>query len=141
MEKLLDEKKKQTEHVEKVLYRLKQEKDSWFLSRAGRSAKAESITRFLQLCLFPRCTFTQIDAIYCAKFVHTIHILKTPNFSTLLCYDRVSLNNVFSLASLLIKRVLVVLWRNLFDNILHGEWGIAVRSVLVRHAGDGDAMA
>lgn len=141
MEKLLDEKKKQTEHVEKVLYRLKQEKDSWFLSRAGRSAKAESITRFLQLCLFPRCTFTQIDAIYCAKFVHTIHILKTPNFSTLLCYDRVSLNNVFSPASLSIKCVLVILWRNLFDNILHGEWGIAVRSVLIRHAGDGDAMA
>lgn len=100
VEKLLDEKKKQTEHVEKVLYRLKQEKDSWFLSRAGRSAKAESITRFLQLCLFPRCTFTQIDAIYCAKFVHTIHILKTPNFSTLLCYDRVSSSNTFSTVSI-----------------------------------------
>lgn len=37
-----------------------------------------------------RCTFTALDAIYCAEFVHTIHKLKTPNFSTLLCYDRVS---------------------------------------------------
>ncbi|XP_066259419.1 THO complex subunit 2 isoform X1 [Euwallacea similis] len=99
VEKLLDEKKKQTEHVEKVLYRLKQEKDNWFLSRSGKSAKTESITRFLQLCLFPRCTFTQIDAIYCAKFVHTIHILKTPNFSTLLCYDRLFCDITYSIIS------------------------------------------
>lgn len=89
-EKLQDEKKKQHEHVEKVMYRLKQEKDTWFLSRSAKSAKNETITRFLQLCLFPRCTFTSIDAVYCAKFVHVIHMLKTPNFSTLLCYDRVN---------------------------------------------------
>lgn len=89
IDKLQDEKKKQHEHVEKVMYRLKQEKDSWFLSRTAKSAKNETITRFLQLCLFPRCTFTSIDAVYCAKFVQVIHTLKTPNFSTLLCYDRV----------------------------------------------------
>lgn len=90
MEKLQDEKRKQHEHIEKVLYRLKQEKDTWFLSRSAKSAKNETITRFLQLCIFPRCTFTAVDAVYCAKFVHTIHMLKTQNFSTLLCYDRVS---------------------------------------------------
>lgn len=90
VEKIQDEKKKQHEHVEKVMYRLKQEKDTWFLSRSTKSAKNETITRFLQLCLFPRCTFTSIDAVYCAKFVQVIHMLKTPNFSTLLCYDRVS---------------------------------------------------
>lgn len=89
MEKLQDEKKKQHEHVEKVMYRLRQEKDTWFLSRSAKSAKNETITRFLQLCIFPRCTFTAVDAVYCAKFVHTIHMLKTQNFSTLLCYDRV----------------------------------------------------
>lgn len=91
MEKLQEEKRKQHEHVEKVLYRLKQEKDTWFLSRSAKAAKNEVITRFLQLCIFPRCTFTAVDAMYCAKFVHTIHLLKTTNFSTLLCYDRVSL--------------------------------------------------
>jgi hypothetical protein len=52
-------------------------------------AKNETITAFLQLCLFPRCVFTASDAIYCAKFVQVIHNLKTPNFSTLLCFDRV----------------------------------------------------
>lgn len=89
VEKLQEEKRKQHEHVEKVLYRLKQEKDTWFLSRSAKTAKNEVITRFLQLCIFPRCTFTAVDAMYCAKFVHTIHLLKTTNFSTLLCYDRV----------------------------------------------------
>ncbi|XP_057661904.1 THO complex subunit 2 isoform X1 [Diorhabda carinulata] len=98
-EKLQDEKKKQTEHVEKIFYRLKQEKDNWFLSKSVKTAKNETITRFLQLCIFPRCTFTQIDAVYCAKFVHTIHLLKTPNFSTLLFYDRLFCDVTYSITS------------------------------------------
>ena len=94
--------------------RLRQEKDAWFLSRSARfahvqiidfnknrlnktinrdmllsrSAKNETITQFLQFCLFPRCIFTSSDAIYAAKFVSVIHMLMTPNFSTLICYDR-----------------------------------------------------
>ncbi|XP_022903408.2 THO complex subunit 2 [Onthophagus taurus] len=99
IEKLQDEKRKQNEHVEKVLFRLKQEKDSWFLSRSGKSARNETITRFLQLCIFPRCTFTAVDAVYCAKFVHTIHMLKTANFSTLLCYDRLFCDVTYSVTS------------------------------------------
>jgi len=55
------------------------------------STKNETITQFLQLCIFPRCCFTASDAVYCAKFIHILHDLKTPNFSTLICYDRVSL--------------------------------------------------
>lgn len=54
MEKLQDERKKQQEHVDKIMHRLSQEKDSWFLSRSQKSAKNETITQFLQLCLFPR---------------------------------------------------------------------------------------
>ncbi|XP_066999560.2 THO complex subunit 2 isoform X2 [Anabrus simplex] len=98
-EKLHDEKKKQQEHVEKVMARLKQEKDSWFLSRSAKAAKNETITQFLQLCLFPRCIFTAMDAVYCAKFVHTIHSLKTANFSTLLCYDRLFCDITYSVTS------------------------------------------
>ncbi|XP_012259618.2 THO complex subunit 2 [Athalia rosae] len=98
-EKLQDEKKKQEEHVEKVFAYLRQEKDSWFLSRSAKSAKNETITQFLQLCLFPRCTFTTVDAMYCAKFVHTIHSLKTANFSTLLCYDRLFCDITYSVTS------------------------------------------
>ena len=89
IEKLQEEKKKQQDHVEKIMSRLNGEKDHWFPTRMQRSAKNETIPQFLQLCLFPRCSFTALDAVYCAKFVHIIHNLKTPNFSTLLCYDRV----------------------------------------------------
>jgi THO complex subunit 2 len=96
IDKLQEEKKKQQEHVDKIMGRLNQEKDNWFPSRAQRAAKNETIPQFLQLCLFPRCTFTALDAVYCAKFVHIIHNLKTPNFSTLLCYDRVSLTSTLS---------------------------------------------
>lgn len=89
MERLQDEEKRHKEHVERVMARLRQEKDAWFLSRTARSAKNETITQFLQFCLFPRCIFTSSDAIYAAKFVSVIHTLKTPNFSTLICYDRI----------------------------------------------------
>ncbi|XP_077302738.1 THO complex subunit 2-like protein isoform X2 [Arctopsyche grandis] len=88
IEKLQDEKRKQQEHVERVMYRLQQEKDTWFLSRSSKYAKNETITQFMQLCLFPRCLFTAMDAIYCAHFLHTLHSFKTANFPTLLCYDR-----------------------------------------------------
>ena len=85
----MEEQKRQKDHVEKVMARLKREKDSWFFSRSAKLAKNETITTFLQLCLFPRCIFTANEAIYCAKFVQVIHSLKTPNFSTLICFDRV----------------------------------------------------
>lgn len=54
IEKLQDERKKQQEHVDKIKHRLNFEKDQWFLSRSAKSAKNETITQFLQLCLFPR---------------------------------------------------------------------------------------
>ena len=52
--------------------------------------KNKTITQFLQLCVFPRCLFTVGDAVYCAKFVSMLHSIRTPNFSTLLFFDRVS---------------------------------------------------
>ncbi len=60
------------------------------LSRVIEIAKNRTITQFLQLCVFPRCRFTAIDALYCARFVATLHSQQTPNFSTLLFFDRVS---------------------------------------------------
>ncbi|XP_071787081.1 THO complex subunit 2-like isoform X1 [Asterias amurensis] len=96
MEKLRDEQKKQVEHCQRVLARLKSECDNWF---TARSTKNETITQFLQLCIFPRCCFTASDALYCAKFVLTVHQLKTSNFSTLLCYDRVFQDITYTLAS------------------------------------------
>ncbi|XP_015751467.1 PREDICTED: THO complex subunit 2-like, partial [Acropora digitifera] len=86
-EKLKEELRQQEEHNQRVMASLKNERDSWLPAKA---TKSETITQFLQLCMFPRCVFTASDAVYCAKFVHMLHNLKTPNFSTLLCFDRVS---------------------------------------------------
>uniref|UniRef100_A0A3Q2EHG3 THO complex subunit 2 n=1 Tax=Cyprinodon variegatus TaxID=28743 RepID=A0A3Q2EHG3_CYPVA len=94
-EKLQEEEKKQMEHVQRVLHRLKLEKDSWLMT----STKNETITKFLQLCLFPRCIFSSIDAVYCARFVELVHQQKTPNFCTLLCYDRVFSAIIYTVAS------------------------------------------
>ena len=57
---------------------------------AVSSETQKHATMILQMCLFPRSCFTAPDAVYCAKFLLTIHSLKTPNFSSLICYDRVS---------------------------------------------------
>ncbi|KAK6168365.1 hypothetical protein SNE40_020916 [Patella caerulea] len=86
IEKLKEEEKRQNDHTSRVLARLKKSKDQWFLSRV---TKNEAVTHFLQLCVFPRCIFTASDAVYCSKFIHVLHQLKTPNFSTLICYDRI----------------------------------------------------
>ena len=77
-DKLNEEEGKQKEHVERVVARLSQEKDSWFTQRAACLPKNDTVTAFLQLCLFPRCTFTTLDALYCARFVKMMHELKTP---------------------------------------------------------------
>ncbi|MEQ2168368.1 hypothetical protein GOODEAATRI_013591, partial [Goodea atripinnis] len=65
----------------------------------AESTKNETITKFLQLCLFPRCIFSSIDAVYCARFVELVHQQKTPNFCTLLCYDRVFSAIIYTVAS------------------------------------------
>ncbi|KAK7097709.1 THO complex subunit 2-like isoform X2 [Littorina saxatilis] len=96
IEKLKDEEKKQTEHVAQVMARLKKERESWFPSG---TTKSEMTTNFLQMCLFPRCRFTASDALYCGYFIQVLHTLKTPNFSTLICYDRIFCDITYTLTS------------------------------------------
>lgn len=109
--------------------------------QSRRETECKPILKFPFLL---RCTFTALDAIYCAKFVHTIHTLKTPNFSTLLCYDRVSETCGICAAA---KRQLIllfyadILWHHILGDLVHRERGSALRSLPVRHAGNGDAMA
>ncbi|XP_071489382.1 THO complex subunit 2-like [Diadema antillarum] len=96
IDRLREEEKKQMEHCQRIEARLTKECETWF---TARSTKNETITQFLQLCVFPRCCFSASDALYCAKFVLTVHQLKTPNFSTLLCYDRVFQDITYTVAS------------------------------------------
>nr|KAI8727140.1 THO complex subunit 2-like [Biomphalaria glabrata] len=85
-DRLKDEARRQVEHVQRVLERLEEEKHSWFPTG---TLKSEMTTNLLQYCLFPHCCFTASDAIYCGHFIQVLHNLKTPNFSTLITYDRV----------------------------------------------------
>lgn len=95
IEKLQEEVQRQEEHVVHVMTRLRQDKDSWFISH---TLKNDTITQFLQLCLFPRCRFSPMDAVYCAHFVHTLHKLKTQNFSTLICFDKIFCDITYTVA-------------------------------------------
>jgi THO complex subunit 2 len=97
IDKLNEELFKQKEHVERVRARLDTESGNWFKNR--NRTKAETITEFLQLCIFPRCLLSEIDALYCAHFIRVIHDLFTPNFSTIICYDRLFSDISYSLAS------------------------------------------
>ncbi|KAL6543872.1 hypothetical protein OROGR_010369 [Orobanche gracilis] len=79
LDRLTLEFQKHEEHVESVRRRLAHEKDNW-LSSCPDTLKINM--EFLQRCVFPRCTFSMPDAVYCAHFVNTLHSLGTPFFNT-----------------------------------------------------------
>ncbi|XP_038684183.1 THO complex subunit 2 isoform X4 [Tripterygium wilfordii] len=79
LDRLMSELHKHEEHVASVRRRLSHEKDNW-LSSCPDTLKINM--EFLQRCIFPRCTFSMPDAVYCAMFVHTLHSLGTPFFNT-----------------------------------------------------------
>lgn len=79
LDRLTMELQKHEEHVESVRRRLAHEKDTW-LSSCPDTLKINM--EFLQRCIFPRCTFSMPDAVYCANFVITLHSLGTPFFNT-----------------------------------------------------------
>ncbi|XP_062113290.1 THO complex subunit 2 isoform X2 [Humulus lupulus] len=79
LDRLTSELHKHEENVASVRRRLFREKDNW-LSSCPDTLKINM--EFLQRCIFPRCTFSMPDAVYCAAFVHTLHSLGTPFFNT-----------------------------------------------------------
>eukprot|EP01018_Ginkgo_biloba_P036677 Gb_33812 [translate_table: standard] len=79
LDRLTSELQKQEQNVAAVHQRLVREKDSW-LTSCPDSLKINM--EFLQRCIFPRCVLSMPDAVYCAKFVHTLHSLGTPFFNT-----------------------------------------------------------
>ncbi|CAL8086593.1 unnamed protein product [Calicophoron daubneyi] len=87
IEKLGTEQVERLEHVARVRAWLLAERDTWFQTRLV--TKTDTITQFLQLCIYPRVCFTAADAVYAAQFIHVLHQLKTSRFSTLICLDRI----------------------------------------------------
>jgi THO complex subunit 2 len=79
LDRLTSELHKHEENVSSVRRRLSREKDKW-LTSCPDTLKINM--EFLQRCIFPRCTFSMPDAVYCAMFVNTLHSLGTPFFNT-----------------------------------------------------------
>jgi THO complex subunit 2 len=105
LEKLRAEMNKQEENHQQILKRINSEKDAWILNTGNSlqycpwllSIDRVSVTeQFQQMCIFPRVTFSITDAIYCAKFVHLLHKIATPNLSTLSIYDFVRILIILS---------------------------------------------
>ncbi|XP_065574559.1 THO complex subunit 2-like isoform X2 [Artemia franciscana] len=79
---------KQKEHVERVMARLNHEKQSWFDYGSLNKYKTETVVNILSQCVIPRSLLSEADAAYCAKLLELIHLMKTPNFASLICFDR-----------------------------------------------------
>ncbi|KAL7676486.1 hypothetical protein ACOME3_002739 [Neoechinorhynchus agilis] len=97
IQRLDDEHANHVTHVELFKWRMRQEMDSWFVKKS--QTKTEIITEFLQLCVFPRCILSEIDAVYCSKFINELHRLKLQNFSTIICFDRTFTETMVLVAS------------------------------------------
>lgn len=76
-------------HVDRIRAWLLSERDTWFQTMSA--TKTDTITQFLQLCVYPRVFYTASDAVYAAQFIHVLHQLKAAQFSTLICLDRVGI--------------------------------------------------
>jgi len=94
--KLEKEMTNQEQHVKEVLKAITQQKDGWLVNCHQRQ---DIVVQILQTMIFPRCVFTAVDALYCAKFVNLLHSIGTPYFSTLQYYDKVLRNIPYILFS------------------------------------------
>lgn len=92
LDRLTSEYQKQEANVAAVHQRLVREKDTWLVS-CSDSLKINM--EFLQRCIFPRCVMSMMDAVYCARFVQTIHSLGTPFFNTINHIDALICKTLF----------------------------------------------
>lgn len=67
-----------------VLNQLKAEKDEWFNGDPRITANL-----ILQHCIYPRCVFSPLDALFCGKFLFLLHSIATPNLSFVSLLDSV----------------------------------------------------
>lgn len=51
--------------------------------------RQEVAIQVIQYCIFPRAILSDLDALFCAKFIQRMHSQGTFNFSTLTLYDKV----------------------------------------------------
>ncbi len=83
---LSEELRAQQTHASAVMRRLKREKDGWRSDTPD--LKKDFLSVFVQHCILPRCLLSPADAVYCARFLRTVHDLRVTGMSLLLVYDK-----------------------------------------------------
>lgn len=84
--KLTEEMRRQAEHVKRIQDILKAHHVTYF--QKGNKDQ-NTVIRFIQVCVMPRVTFSEVDAVYCAKLVELLQQMKTDKFQTMVLIDRV----------------------------------------------------
>lgn len=51
-------------------------------------SRVETIIHMIQYCIYPRCSFSPVDAVFCAKFILLMHNISTLNFASLFTFDK-----------------------------------------------------
>lgn len=82
--------------------------ESWLAANkaalfAPSGSRTDIIAQLLHFCVLPRALFSPSDAIYAAKFLHSLHMLGAPNYSSLSCYDRI-INGVAAQLAILTEK-------------------------------------
>ena len=85
IDNLAQEEKLQYKTNRAVRARLEDDKDQW---TTKTQRKGDLVKQFFEKCIVPRCLFSMVDAVFCAKFAAQLHSLKTENWGTLLYYDK-----------------------------------------------------
>ena len=77
---------KQSKHCARINEKLRSEKDKWVAKTCTNGGEMASV--FFTQCIYPRTMRSPEDAIYCCRFVFTMHEMETPGFSTLQFLDK-----------------------------------------------------
>uniref|UniRef100_A0A5S6QQM4 THO complex subunit 2 n=1 Tax=Trichuris muris TaxID=70415 RepID=A0A5S6QQM4_TRIMR len=80
---LTEEHQHQLDHVALVKETLMMEKDL----HIPDDGVTEFISSFIANCVYQRCIFSDMDSIFCHKFIETLHFIKEFNFPTMAFYD------------------------------------------------------
>jgi THO complex subunit 2 len=87
IDRLVTEQKDQVAHRKAIFERLDQQKHKFFTTE-----HEIGVLELLQKCVIPRALLSPEDALYCAKFMHHMHSIDTPNLNTLRYFDKVTKN-------------------------------------------------
>jgi THO complex subunit 2 len=85
-EVLVADQLKQSKHCARINEKLRAEKDNWVAKTSANGG--EMASAFFTQCIYPRTMLSPEDAIYCCRFVFTMHNMETPRFSTLQFLDK-----------------------------------------------------